>query len=278
MPAAPLPPNNDLEHEDQGYFMSISDMMSGLLFIFIITLMVFVISFKDQEMAAQAQEQQFREEKGKAEREKDRLNIVLKDVTDAKDARRQLLEDLQKSLEQQGVVVRIDVEKGLLHVPEDVLFKSGRAELLEGGENSLNILAEHLRARLPCYTGPRDAPRPEQCVIEEFKPGRLEAVFVEGHTDNVPFSSGRFEDNWDLSARRSIVSYRLLLAAQPELGALTNANGEPIFGVSGYADTRPVVAHDAICDEPLNRRIDLRFLLALPTVEDVKSSIQKEEK
>jgi chemotaxis protein MotB len=237
------------EEEGQGYLVSVSDMMSGLLFLFIIALMVFVINFHL--------------EKIKKTEETKALRNIQKELTDAKEVRTELLQDLKDSLEKNGVIVRIDIDKGLLHVPEDILFESGKAEFQLGGERSLAILAANLSQKLPCYAGKRDMRRPPVCEDKTFKPGRLEVVLVEGHTDNVPLQIKGFT-NWDLSAKRSIVTYRYLLEVEPELKKLVNGENEPLFGVSGYADTRPVIPHLEIQDEPLNRRIDLRFILSPP--------------
>jgi len=243
------------EESGQEYLVSVSDLMSGLLFLFIITLMVFVINFHI--------------EKQKKESESKVLKNIQQQLTDAKSVRKQLLEDLKESLEKQGVIVKINTEKGLLHVQESILFESGKAEFHVGGEESLLILAKNLAERLPCYSGCRGDKRPLTCSEKLFKPGRLEAVLVEGHTDNVPINTdkSKYKDNWELSAKRSIVTYQYILKVIPEIGSLLNADGDTLFGVSGYAHTRPVVKHDVIMDEPLNRRIDLRFILAPPNAE-----------
>lgn len=245
------------KHEDdQGgsYLVSVSDMMCGLLFIFIITLMVFVLTFH--------------EEKNKAEQEAQGLKKTQQDLTDARQARRELLQGLKRSLKEEGVEVHVDEDKGLLHIPEKVLFASGQADIQANGKMQLATLAQHLAKVLPCYTGKRSSSCPEMCSESTFHPGRIEAVFVEGHTDNVPISNSRFADNWDLSAKRGIVTYQYLLQVRPELGELKNQDDEALFGVSGYAHTRPVNSHQAVTSDPQNRRIDLRFLLASPSQTD----------
>lgn len=253
------------EDDGQGYLVSVSDMMSGLLFLFIIALMVFVINFHLEKIKKEDETKALQTEKIRKERETIALQKIQQELTDAKKVRKQLLEDLKESLEKQGVIVRIDTEKGLLHVPEDILFESGKADLQEKGKKTLNILALNLADKLPCYAGKRGAERLQECKGEIFKPGRLEVVLVEGHTDNVPIPSKTY-DNWDLSAKRSINTYKYLLEDQPKLDELINADGVRLFGVSGYADTRPVINHNEIKDEPRNRRIDLRFVLSPPTV------------
>jgi flagellar motor protein MotB len=240
--------------DGQNYLVSVSDLMSGLLFLFIITLMVFVINFH--------------EEKSKKEIETKKLQTIQNDLTDAKEVRKELLEDLQKSLSQQGVKVRIDTERGILRIPESILFESGKAQFNSEAESTLRKLAKILAYKLPCYSGKRTDVKPKQCEPNKFKPGRLELVLIEGHTDNVPIAGNyhKFEDNWDLSAKRSIKTYKFLLEEQKSLALLKNADGYPLFGVSGYAATRPVVEHTEITPEAANRRIALRFILAPPTL------------
>jgi len=261
------------EEDGQSYLVSVSDMMSGLLFLFIIALMVFVINFHFEKIKKEDETKALQIEKIKKEEETKALQKIQDELTDAKEVRKQLLEDLKESLEKQGVIVRINIEKGLLHVPEDILFESGKSEFQEGGEQSLSILAHNLAEKLPCYAGRRGIEKPWACKGKIFKPGRLEAVLVEGHTDNVPIRSKTYDDNWDLSAKRSIVTYLYLFQEEPEFEGLMNADGEPLFGVSGYGETRPVIRHLEIKDEPLNRRIDLRFILAPPKPESAVSLV-----
>jgi len=246
--------NGDVPGVEEGsYLVSVSDMMSGLLFIFIITLIVFVINFNMQRM--------------EAEGEQERLRRQYDALTDAREARTQLLQSLKRSLDEAGVIVSVDVDKGLLHIPEDVLFASGSAALPALGEKSLDVLSDRLARVLPCYSGARDTQAPPACT-GDYKPGRLEAVFIEGHTDNVPMSArAGIQDNWDLSTKRAVVTYRHMLERTPQLSGFVNQDGAPLFGVSGYAETRPRVQYDMPVADAKNRRIDLRFLLAAPHAE-----------
>ncbi|WP_457572506.1 OmpA/MotB family protein [Desulfovulcanus sp.] len=238
--------------EGQGYLVSVSDMMASLLFLFIITLMVFVINFH--------------EEKVKKEVETKKLKEIKEELTDAKEARKQLLKDLEESLKRDGVIVRVDIDKGLLRLPESILFESGKAELQEKGKRNLAILARLLAKKLPCYSGRRDDPRPPECPIDCWKPGRLDAVFIEGHTDNIPIntSKSKFKSNWELSAKRSINTFKWMMKVMPELKKLKNSEGQFLFGVSGYADSRPVKENTNDENRRLNRRIDIRFILSQP--------------
>ena len=257
--------------EDQGYLASISDFMATLLFIFMITLMAFVINLQEATTSASTQEKELKQQivllTGKEEELKQQtviLQNIQKELTDARQVRQKLMEDIKYSLSADGIEVHIDVEKGLLHVPEKVLFPSGQANFAPGGEASLQLLGRTLAEHLPCYSGSKEAIRPAQCPPEKFTPGRLEAVLIEGHTDNVPIRSGQFKDNWQLSTARSLITFRYIMQQQPVLETLKNANDEPFFGVSAYGETRPAKSNESDDGRRANRRIDLRFILAAP--------------
>src|SRR5262249_50986967 len=154
----------------------------------------------------------------------------------------QILSDLQKALEVQGVIVEIDLRTGTLHLPENVLFESGQAVLNEGGRQALQILGVQLSKILPCYTPARAT----SCAdIESRIDAALDTVFVEGHTDNRPVSSNNpIGDNWRLSAERAISTFKALGEAQPELVKLANQRGQMVLGVSGYGEFRPRLPND----------------------------------
>lgn len=99
---------------------------------------------------------------------------------------------------------------------------------------------------------------------------KLEAIYLEGHTDNVRVRFGaKFVDNWDLSVARATNSYRAMLKGAPKLADLKNAENKALLSVSGYGEERPIENnHNANDDErTANRRIDLRFVMAPPPIE-----------
>jgi chemotaxis protein MotB len=78
------------------------------------------------------------------------------------------------------------------------------------------------------------------------------SVRLEGHTDNVPISTGRFNNNWELSSNRAIAV----------LQVLTNKFGSlrPRLAVGGYADVAPVASNDSEEGRARNRRVDVVIL------------------
>jgi len=96
----------------------------------------------------------------------------------------------------------------------------------------------------------------------------LDTIFIEGHTDNRPFPGFMGKGNWGLSTFRAISLWQFWGAALPgdeQLASLNNKDGKPLFSVSGYGETRPVVVDQrAEEDFKRNRRIDIRFTIRRP--------------
>ncbi|MBF0179717.1 MAG: hypothetical protein HQM03_06795 [Magnetococcales bacterium] len=272
------------------YSISISDVMSALLFVFIVILIMFSFNMSTSES-------DFREEYQQAAKERERLEQIntekgeklqkletsiaelrdlasnLKNDFDLQQARTaqllyQLLTDIQQELiSKENLRVHIDPNLGILRLPDEILFPLGSAQFATGGEEILKKLARVLEHHLPCYTGNlHEAVRPSFCQEHQWNPGTLDAVFIEGHTDNMPVNAKTFSNNLHLSGMRAIRTYETLMAASTKMPLmdLRNQKGQTVFGISGYGEYRPVVAHATPTPEPANRRIDFRFLLINP--------------
>ncbi|MGI9504340.1 MAG: hypothetical protein ACR2RE_14930, partial [Geminicoccaceae bacterium] len=81
------------EDDQESYFVSMTDLMIGLLFIFIIMLMSFAINYRE----AEEEKQQHTE----------KLEENVQKLTDNRRTVAHILSELERSLEQQGINVRI---------------------------------------------------------------------------------------------------------------------------------------------------------------------------
>ncbi|HEX6010226.1 MAG TPA: hypothetical protein VFY87_00185 [Geminicoccaceae bacterium] len=294
--------------EDEGYLASVSDLMVGMLFVFIIMLMGFALNYRSAEGLAQADRSRLLVESARvaterewlaverdrlaAERDRvaaqrdrlarerdgvaaerdallaqrDSLGRVASDLVERDEARAALLTRLQQALLDRAVPARVDAANGILRLPENLLFDSAAAELRPEGEQALAVVAEVLAEVLPCVA------RAPRAVVDHCPPGSaplLEALLIEGHTDDVPIRGGEFADNWQLSTARGVNTFKTLTRFSPALEALRNARGEALLGVSGYEARRPAVPDAEAGQRRLNRRIDLRFLVAAPAREEL---------
>jgi chemotaxis protein MotB len=225
-----------------------------LLFVFIIILMSFALRLREAEALQE-------DAKRQAEAASEVLTTVTDDLVEDTEVRNRLLKEIAESLRRQGVQVHLDLRNGVLRLPEELLFDSGSAEFREEGRRAVEILGYTLARLLPCYDNREEVPA-AQCG--ERRPLRLDAVFVEGHTDNVDIHTVRFPNNWALSYARAHRTYADLMASAPSLETFKNGQDQSLFSMSAYADTRPAAGNDTEEGRRQNRRIDLRFILATP--------------
>ena len=243
----------DLVDEEESYFVSMTDMMVGVIFIFIILLMVFALNFQ----RAALQEETLQTE-----------------INKSREVRQEILKGIERALRESGIRVDIDPNNGVLHLPEEILFPSGSATLTERGVQSLGFLATALATVIPCYSN-SDTRAANDC--ERTLEAYLEVVAIEGHTDERPVGAASpFKDNWDLSVQRAVNTYREMLRLDSTLDMLTNPSGQKLFSVSGYGEFRPRARlHANISQEDVwqrNRRIDLRFVMREPRSEGARQT------
>ena len=259
-------PSGQHDEAEENYFISLSDLMTGVVFIFVILLCAFAFHYqtaqrdadskaKDSE-SAEARATQAAQKAATAEADANekaqKIDALSKLLRERDDALRAILSGLVDKLAARGVRVLFDPATGVIRLPEELLFDRGSDILRESGRRGLSVLAEEI---VPVLL--------RGCA--EDSTFRFEAVFIEGHTDADPIRSPRFTDNWDLSAARATNTYRTLIAAKPELEAFRNPGGLHVIGVSGYGENRPVAPNDTDENKKANRRVDLRFLMAHPT-------------
>jgi len=245
------------EIEEENYFVSMTDMMVGLIFIFVIMLMYFALQ----------------------------LRQTTDDLTSADETRTQILQEVQRSLQASGINVKIDTENGILRLPEAILFASGRWQLSPEGVPIIEKVADALWTILPCFSEVQDGTIRPSASCPPDNTHQIEAIFIEGHTDDV----GVREMNWTLSAQRAISTYQAITLQQSRLADLCSRKRsgacEPILSVSGYADSRPVedgrllpgdTEDDITAKRARNRRIDIRILMKAPLDPTVRTPIESE--
>ncbi|MFB1080392.1 flagellar motor protein MotS [Jeotgalibacillus sp. JSM ZJ347] len=129
-----------------------------------------------------------------------------------------LTDQVSASQTDRGVVITLQ---------EQVLFDSGRADLLPGAEPVLQEVGSLLED------------------IPNF-------VRIEGHTDNRPIRTEIYPSNWELSGARasSVVRY---MQERFEIDSER-------FAAVGYGDTRPVAANDGPEGWAMNRRVEIVIL------------------
>jgi chemotaxis protein MotB len=147
--------------------------------------------------------------------EEQELN-ALKRRLDAVIAAKGLGPSVQTAVERKGLVVRV--------LTDDVLFASGSATLSTGGIDLLDQLRSVLQV------------------------DREHPIAVDGHTDAMPISTGRFPDNWELSAARATSVVRALAGS-----ALSPSR----FSATGHASEEPRASNATDEGRRENRRVEI---------------------
>lgn len=214
------------------------DMMTGLLFVFVIALVAYMLNFNDQHS------------------EEMKLKSELKDLTFL---RTRLLQDVSKQFTRSGIIHQVDYETSLIRLTDPALgFASGKAQLTYAQQTKLEAMSASLLRIVPCYTD-LQAQRQYFSRCKKDMLGRLNSIIVEGHSDGVPLSKPRkrFSDNIELSFIRAKAFYDFLVNSP--LQRLVNSQSQPIFTVSGQGFNRPLYPEQP--EHALNRRIELRFVM-----------------
>ena len=288
------------EHDgDESYFVSMTDIMIGMLFVFIILLMFFVfriqntsermIPLSEHEAVLKQRDDAFRRI-AELEKEIVRLNAnPLEKYLKAADATREnILQNLKSSMEDVLGVhsgdIKVIPEQGILRLSGDMLFPKGISAVLPGspGEKAIKALAGALVRVIPCFSL-----GPESNAIKSCNPNAafIDAIFVEGHTDNTPITAileGYVTDNLALSLRRAMNTANAIYGSQPSLKGMYSISPSQVglelgqgtsslINPAGFGDTRPALSNDTEDGKKGNRRIDLRILMYSPRTESLDS-------
>lgn len=257
--------NQQKPSEENPFVLSFSDLMAGLLAIFILALIVTML------------ELQKRKEELLREQEKIKITLVeligslqeiqtiqtsissaLDGVSQRERSLTAMLEGIQQDLKERGVAVIVAENGSVLRIPEQGLsFALGKYDIPPPFEPNATAIGQALAHALEQETNRR----------------MLDTVFIEGHTDAV--QNSKEMGNWGLSTYRAISLWNYWTLKPGELSPMKDlhnlpANPEqqprPLISVSGYAETRsthrPEIAATMKPDRPEDRRIDIRFTLA----------------
>lgn len=285
---------HEVDEEEENYFVSMTDMMVGILFIFIIMLMVFALQFQKQkdtsEKLADTSKTQIEEVLKKVEEVRHQLqdlrvkiNGELEDLSQSQRERTALLNDLERELKATGLDVQIDRENGVLRLTENAIrFATDRSILNAQASANVEKLASVLARVLPRYTG--CVATDEITICQKLPPGAaIDTVFIEGHTDRQGSETAAGDSrNWQLSTERAVETYRALTTFQTSLRTLRNPEKKEILSVSGYSSTRPIPGTEQLNDDleanrqalEKNRRIDMRFVMQVDPSDRLKDVLK----
>lgn len=230
---APPRRKRGIGEEDNPYWMSFSDIMAGLLVIFILACATLLLRLAQME---------------------DKVSKNIEELKQASKARSEIVHEIASDLAQQGIYVEISDNDSVLRIPEHAFhFKSGKFDVSSEYKSAAVSIGDAL------YSS----------ITKDQRWKFLETVFIEGHTDSRNARNYRM-GNWELSALRAISLWKFWIEKTSygdRLKLLKNRQGRLLFSVSGYSATRRVTEiEDSPAAMRKNRRIDIRFTTRQPSL------------
>lgn len=230
--------------QDNSTQQAYGDLITAVLFVFIITLIAYIINFTANQINQVSVGQQ---------------------ISDVVARQSFLVESISQRLNARGISHEKDVPNGIIRLDANTLsFDSGSYTLSENQQNLLSTVARVLSEVVVCYA---DQSQEELTILMKCGPeqkGQLKAVFVEGHTDNTPLSvNNPISSNLELSVLRAL-TVRDILNKFPLLTHLKNTEGDPLFFVAGFGEGNPIRRYSEPTADFQNRRIDIRLVLEQP--------------
>lgn len=152
------------------------------------------------------------------EKQKDELSRM---EDQAKELEKQLADEIRKG----DIKLKRFHDRLIINIDDKISFDSGKADL-----------KKEVMPALAKISG----------ILNDFPEYK---IVVEGHTDNVPISTSRFRDNWQLSTERALSVLSFILREKR-----LNLSR---FSAAGYGEYNPIVPNDTPANRALNRRVDI---------------------
>ncbi|MBS4027918.1 MAG: flagellar motor protein MotB [Ignavibacteriales bacterium] len=156
-----------------------------------------------------------------------------------------LKEELQKSGLSDVIDIRSELGKLNFTLKGEASFESGTKTLTSNVKKALNLV-------LPT-------------INEKIKSFSKLKISIEGHTDNIPISTGEFPSNLHLSTARALSTSDYLI---------NTLNIEPrLIAVQGYGEYKPALPNTSSENRKKNRRVEISVI----TGETVKKTTEETE-
>ncbi len=136
-----------IQNEDNSFSLSISDLMSALLLIFILLLSGTLLKLAEQQELNQAQ-----------------LDLI----SEQQKAKKSIIEQLKGEMDEFDI--EVDPKTGVIRIKEDILFDSGKSDLEPEG-------IDFLERFIPKYT--------KILLGKPDVRAQIGQIIIEGHTDNI---------------------------------------------------------------------------------------------
>ena len=261
--------------EEGGFnvWRSYSDMMAGVLLLFILIMCVTLFqaqksyneSIKERDDKIALQEQytaeilaqqseldekkllaelaaQLKEQQASLDEKTSLLATQQKKIDNIIGVKADVIEALQKEFSKNNVSVDIDAQTGALTLNANVLFDYDKSELTDEGKQELADI-------LPIYC---------KVLLQKDYKKYLAEIIIDGYTD----TDGDYDYNLELSQKRSLAVAQYLteirenFLSSDEISELQN-----YLTVNGHGSANPVLDSDGNVDKDASRRVEVKFRL-----------------
>jgi len=126
---------------------------------------------------------------------------------------------------QSTVVIKSDNRGVILQLRENIIFKSGNAEIIDKSKSVLDSI---------------------DTLIDTFP----NDIVIEGHTDNQPISNSKYKNNWQLSSDRAlaVLEYFVAIKGQVHPNRFTSV---------ACGEYEPIAPNNSDVNRALNRRVNI---------------------
>ena len=165
------------QEQQNSYWISYSDLMAGLLILFILISIFALLGFRDKEEALKdkkqevlIKEKELKEMKKKVVQKEQELEKTRKEIEDMLKIKARIISFLKEELSKKSIKVDIDEETGAIAIEDTLLFDSAQSAIKPEGK-------AFLKKFFPAYV----------TILLSKKDIRnhIAEVIVEGHTDDV---------------------------------------------------------------------------------------------
>ncbi|MBZ9624531.1 OmpA family protein [Clostridium sp. FP2] len=146
-------------------------------------------------------------------------------IKDTQDIYEKVQSFIKKQKLEGTVVIKTDSRGVIIQLKANILFQSGKAEIIDNSKPVLNSINDLIS------TLPND-------------------IVIEGHTDNLPISNFEYRNNWQLSSARAlnVLEYFVTVKKQPYPAR---------FKSIACAEYQPIVPNINETNRALNRRVNI---------------------
>ena len=198
-----------------------------------------IVTATNELMKLEARKQDLQEELSESQAQMATLSSIENETKRRNQIYEKFVNRLKTMIDGGQLTVSIEQGRIVINLPNNVLYKSGSANLNPEGEEALTQIA---------------------LVLSQFSDRRFQ---IEGHTDNKPIKSARFPSNWELSTSRALTVVHLLT----ELDVVPEN-----ISAAGFGEFRPRADNETEEGRQLNRRIEI---IMLPNLDILSNELPK---